>query len=95
MSGMSRLVWILYLALAFTTACGAGNVSVNPPINLPPLLALIVSSTTAMAPQDGTPATVTVTVQRPAGTSRPVTFTVTSVPAGVLAQIESPGSGNS
>jgi hypothetical protein len=92
MCGVSRPVWILYLALAFLTACGAGNVTLNIPIKTTPQLVLIVSSTTAMVPQDGTPAMVTVTVQRPAGTSRSVTFSVTSVPAGVSVQVDSPGS---
>ena len=43
---------------------------------------------------DGTTASVEVTVTRPAGTSRPVTLTLLSIPAGVTAAIQSPAAGS-
>jgi Glycosyl hydrolase catalytic core len=94
MSGVSRLACILSSILVFTTACHINNFSIVPPPPTPSVLNLTVSSTTAVALQDGTPASVTVTVQRPAGTSRSVTLSVLSAPAGVAVQIDSPGSGD-
>jgi hypothetical protein len=49
--------------------------------------------TTAL--QDGTPAEVNVALARSSGDSSAVTLTVPSLPAGVSAQIQSPGTGNS
>jgi hypothetical protein len=70
--------------------CGSGGGS-----SLPQDLTLTLSSVSLIAPQDGTPAPVTVTVQRPAGDTSAATLSASSLPAGVHAQITSPGSGNS
>ncbi len=54
---------------------------------------LQLSASSVIALQGGTPAAVNVTVTRPAGTSRPVNLSVVSLPPGVTAQVESPGTG--
>jgi hypothetical protein len=52
------------------------------------------SAYTAMALQDGTPVPIDVTLARPSGNSNAVTLSVPSLPTGVTAQIQSPGTGN-
>jgi hypothetical protein len=49
---------------------------------------------TATALQDGTPVPVNVALARPSGDSTAATLSVPSMPAGVTAQIQSPGTGN-
>jgi hypothetical protein len=56
---------------------------------------LTLSSASLVALQDGAPAPVTVTIQRPAGDTSAATLSTGSLPAGLLAQITSPGSGKS
>jgi hypothetical protein len=56
---------------------------------------LTLSSASLVALQDGTPAPVTVTIQRPAGDTSAATLSTTSLPTGLQAQITSPGSGSS
>jgi hypothetical protein len=63
--------------------------------SLPPDLTLTLSSASLIAPQDGTPASVTVTIQRLAGDTSAATLSTGSLPSGLQAQITSPGSGNS
>jgi hypothetical protein len=71
-------------------SCG-GEANPPPP---PQQIGVRLSPITLKVLQNGTPASVDVTVTRPAGTSRPVTLTLYSVPAGVTAQVDSPGSGD-
>jgi hypothetical protein len=54
----------------------------------------MLSPYTATALQDGTPAPVEVTLARPSGNANAVTLSVPSLPTGVTAQIQSPGTGN-
>ena len=49
---------------------------------------------TATALQDGTPVPVNVALARPSGDSTAATLSVPSMPAGVTAQVQSPGTGN-
>ena len=72
-------------------SCGGGGGTVNPP---PPPIGVVLSPNALRVLPDGTPASVNVTVTRPAGTSRAVTLTVPLLPPGVTVQIESPGAGN-
>jgi len=71
-------------------SCG-GEANPPPP---PQQIGVRLSPITLKVLQNATPASVDVTVTRPAGTSRPVTLTLSSVPAGVTAQVDSPGSGD-
>jgi len=71
-------------------SCG-GEANPPPP---PQQIGVRLSPITLKVLQNGTPAFVDVTVTRPAGTSRPVTLTLYSVPAGVTTQVDSPGSGD-
>jgi hypothetical protein len=72
------------------SGCGSGGGS-----SLPQDLTLTLSSVSLVAPQDGTPTSVTVTIQRPAGDTSAATLSASSLPAGLQAQITSPGTGNS
>lgn len=79
------------LSILFMTSCGGGP-STTPP---PPALGMALSPSALRVLQDGvTAASVDVTVTRPQGTSRSVDLTAVSLPAGVTAQLDSPGSGN-
>jgi len=71
-------------------SCG-GEANPPPP---PQQIGVRLSPITLKVLQNGPPASVDVTVTRPAGTSRPVTLTLYSVPAGVTTQVDSPGSGD-
>ena len=71
----SRLV-LLSLAM---TACGCGSNS-----GVPGTLNLSLSSSMALAPQDGTPAKIIATVSGNSGT---VTFTVSGLPAGTVSNV--------
>lgn len=71
-------------------SCG-GEANPPPP---PQQIGVRLSPITLKVLQNGTSASVDVTVTRPAGTSRPVTLTLYSVPAGVTAQVDSPGNGD-
>jgi hypothetical protein len=86
--GLSLLV-LISLPL-FLTSCG-GEVVFTP---APPAIVVRLSAATVQALQDGTPASVDVTVTRPAGTSASVTVSAFPLPNGVTAQIDSPGTGN-
>ncbi|HEX8837496.1 MAG TPA: hypothetical protein VF748_11210, partial [Candidatus Acidoferrum sp.] len=67
-------------------ACGCSPGSTGTPL----ALSLSLSSSVALAPQDGTPAKITATVT---GNSGPVTLAVGGVPSGTLSQVVEPGSG--
>ncbi len=60
----------------------------------PPAIAIQLSASSLEVLQNGTPASVIVTVSRPAGNSNPVLLTVLLVPAGVSTEISSPGAGS-
>ena len=80
------------LSILVMTSCGGGGGPSNPPA---PAIGVALSTGTVKVRQDGvTTASVDVTVTRPQGTSRSVDLTALSLPAGVTAQIDSPGSGN-
>jgi hypothetical protein len=69
-------------------ACGSSPGSTG----TPGALGLSLSSSVALAPQDGTPAKITATVT---GNSGPVTLAVGGVPSGTLSQVVEPGSSGS
>ena len=78
-------------SILVATSCGGGGAS-NPPA---PAIGMALSASSLKVLQDGvTTASVDVTVTRPQGTSRSVDLTAVSLPAGVTAQFDSPGSGN-
>lgn len=89
-----RRRWTLslcFLPILFTAGgCGSGGKK-----DLPQDLKLSISPGSLVAPQDGTPAPVTVTIQRPTGDTTAATLTTSSLPAGLQAQITSPGPGSS
>jgi hypothetical protein len=71
-------------------SCGGGAAPPPPPQQI----GVRLSPITLKVLQNGTSASVDVTVTRPTGTARNVTLSVLSLPAGVTAQVESPGAGN-
>ncbi len=80
------------LSILVTTSCGSGGGPSNPPA---PAIGVALSASSLKVLQDGvTTASLDVTVTRPQGTGRSVDLTLLSLPAGVTAQIDSPGSGN-
>ena len=92
---LELLVALLGLALV-AVSCGGGSSSeplVVPAV--PRAISVSLSSSTVTAGPNGTPGSVTVTVNRPSGNTSSVTLTASSVPAGVNTQITSPGSGDS
>jgi hypothetical protein len=76
----------------FSIACGGGGTASLPPAPSP--IGVALSSAMLEVYQGGAPASVDVPVTRPAGTSRSVTLTTPLLPAGVTAEIESPGDGD-
>jgi len=80
---------LLGMALA-TLSCGGGEMG---PSGGPPLQ-LSLSANSVAVGQDGKPASVTVTLTRPAGDTNSVSVTASNVPSGVKTQIQSPGTGN-
>lgn len=92
---MFRKVWFTTVAgaLVLAVSCG-GGASAPPTTQLPPItISLSASSTTA--PVNGISPFLTVTLQRAAGDSNPVTLTVVPLPSNVTPQITSPGTGSS
>jgi len=89
MRTVARVAGVVGFALVISSCGGGSNVSVSNP---PPPISISPSVSTVTAGQDGTPATVTITVSRTAGDTSPVTLTASSVPSGVNAGITSPGS---
>ncbi|HKS95867.1 MAG TPA: hypothetical protein VJV74_06995 [Terriglobia bacterium] len=84
-----RLLTILSLA-TLSFSCGQGYSPPPPPAEQ---ISVSLSPATVVAPQDGTPGSVTATVSRTNPTASPVSLTTSALPAGVSAQISSPGSG--
>jgi hypothetical protein len=82
---------LLILILLLSSCGGGGNAA--PPSSPGPILVSL-SANSVKAFQNGTPASVDVTVTRPSGTSNSVTLTVLSLPAGITTQVQSPGSDN-
>lgn len=80
-----RVVWLSTLALVLTDD-GCGNPS-------SPGISLTLSSGTALLLQDGTPASVNVTISRSAGNTKSVTLTATGLPSGLQLQFVQPGTG--
>jgi len=68
--------------------CGGGSTAKSTPVPI----SISLSAGSLTAPQDGTPASVTVTVERPSGNTNAVTLSVTPV-VGLTAQIAQPGAG--
>jgi hypothetical protein len=78
-------------SVALLSSCGGGGEAAPPP---PPPILVTLSASAVTALQDGTSASVTVTVTRPAGNSKSITLTVLSAPAYMNTEITSPGTGN-
>src|SRR5215469_8749678 len=87
----SRPLLALLVASAFTTGCGGGSMSTPPPPPGP--LSVSLSTTTVVAPQDGTPGTVGVTVSG-ASSASSVSVTANNLPSGVSPQF-TPAAGGS
>ena len=88
------LTFILGVTLGlFSVACGGGGTAPPPP-SPPPPIGVALSSATLEVNQGGAPASVDVTVTRPTGTNRSVALSTPLLPAGVTAQIDSPGVGD-
>jgi len=85
-------VTVTATSTADTTKSGSATVNIQ---SLTSGLIATLSPYTATAPQDGTPAAVTVALARQSGDSSTATLSVSSLPAGVSAQFQSPGTGNS
>jgi hypothetical protein len=79
----------LSLALLVLACASHGTSTQGGPITVS------LSAPSVEAPQDGTPASVQVTVARASGDSNSVTLTVLGLPAGVTAKVTSPGAGSS
>src|SRR5215469_18887012 len=72
-------------AAAFTTSCGGGGSTSNPPPTPPGPLAVSLSTSTVVAPQDGTSANIGVTVSGASMTTS-VSVTASNLPSGVTSQ---------
>jgi len=89
-----RLLLVALLGIALVAvSCGGGSNQIV--LNPPPPISISLSSGTLITGQDGTPGSVTVTVNRSSGDTSSVTLTASSVPMGVNTGITSPGSGDS
>ncbi len=82
----------IFSVALIVASCGGGTSAPPAPTDQ---ISLTLSAATVTAPQDGTPISVDVTVTRTGGNGSPVTLSVLSLPTGILAQVESPGTGNS
>jgi hypothetical protein len=78
-------------ASVFTTGCGGGGSSSSGPGTPPGPLTVSLSTSTVVAPQDGTPGTVVVTVSG-ANTASSVSIAASNLPSGVTSQF-APASG--
>ncbi len=88
-TGLS-LISFLGVAL-LSLSCGGGS---STPAPITPPIGVRLSASAVQAVQDGTPTSVDVSITRPTGTSRSVTLSVASLPAGASATVESPGAGD-
>ncbi|HEV2231795.1 MAG TPA: hypothetical protein VGV68_00165 [Terriglobia bacterium] len=82
---------IILSAILLAASCGGGYANNNQP---PAPVTLQLSASTLTATQDGSPATVNVTLVRPYGNTNSITLSVTGLPTGVTKVITSPGTGN-
>ncbi len=82
------------LTAAVLSSCGSGG-TMTTSGGPPGPLSVSLSANSITAAQDGTPASVTVTITRPAGNTANITLTATSVPSGVADQVVNPGTGSS
>lgn len=80
------------VAWAFTTGCGGGSTSPPPPPPPGPL-SVSLSTGTVVAPQDGTPGTVGVTVSG-ASSASSVSVTASNLPTGVTSQFSAAAGGS-
>jgi len=80
-------------AVLFVGSCGNGGSTPSPPLPI----SIQISPSTLTATQDGAPASLTVTVTRPAGNTNSITLNVAalSFPTGLTTQFTEPGTGNS
>ena len=88
MRSTTKLFPTLALAAACTTACGGSNVTGRPGGGNG-AIALTLSATIAVAPQDGTPAVINATVARSVGDMKAVSLSVTGLPSGAQASFAS------
>lgn len=79
-------------ALSLTSLLGCGGSGTSTPVSYP--IAISLSPASATVPFNGTSPSLTITIERMAGDTNPVTVSVSSVP-GVTPQIVSPGTGDS
>ena len=77
--------------LLLNLSCGGGSASPTPP---PPAIGVALSSPNVSVLQGGVSQSVDVTVSRPSGVTGAVTLTTSILPAGVTAEVESPGTGD-
>jgi Glycosyl hydrolase catalytic core len=88
----TALSFISFLGAALLSlSCGGGS---SAPAPAPPPIGIRLAASLIQTVQDGAPASLDVTITRPTGTSRSVTLSVASLPAGASATVESPGSGD-
>jgi hypothetical protein len=79
-----RMLLSVLVAYAFTTGCGGGSMSSTPPAPSGPL-SVSLSTSTVVAPQDGTPGNVGVTVSG-ASSASSLSVTASNLPSGVTSQ---------
>jgi hypothetical protein len=80
------------ILLLVNMSCGGGSGAPAPPA--PPAIGVTLSAPSLTIFPDGATASVDVTVNRPSGVTGSVTLQTSILPAGITAQVESPGSGN-
>lgn len=79
------------VGIAYVAGCGAST-SPKPPGDT---IALALSSSMALAPQDGTPVQVGATITRGSGATGNVALAAGNLPSGMTATFQQPGTGNS
>jgi len=82
------------VAAAWCSACGGPAPSGGGPGG-GARIALSLSASTAIAPQDGTPAVINATIARSGGDASPVSLAVSGLPSGASASFTQPGTGTS
>ena len=88
--------WVAGLAVlaGLLTGCPTGSGPVEGGGSQTLDFTLTLSTSSVLAPQDGTPAPVGVAIQRDAGNTNSVTLTAAELPAGMQARFVQPGSGS-